>query len=398
MISTLIKNAKILVNGKLVEKHILLENHKIREVIDEPVTVDKIIDVNHKLVIPGMIDCHVHFREPGMTHKEDFFTGSCAAAKGGVTTIMDMPNTKPPTTTVDLLKEKRELGKKSIVNYGLHFGATPDNSNEIRNAKGIVSTKVFMNQTTGDMMFERDENLQAAFKASRNISVHAEGETVGKALDIFKSFCGKKQQLYLCHISTKKELTMIRKFKKSNIHVEVTPHHLFLTVDDDKDAFTKMKPLLKTKEDQDALWNAIDKGLVATIGSDHAPHTIEEKKSEKFPYGVPGVETTLPLLLNAVNEKRLTLQKVIELTSVNPAKIYGLNKGAIAEGYDADLVVVDMELKKEVRNEEMLTKCKWSPFNGKLLKGWPVMTIVGGEVVYTGGKINDIKAKEITIK
>ena len=173
---------------------------------------------------------------------------------------------------------------------------------------------------------------------------------------------------------------------------------MFLTQEDDKDAFTKMKPVLKTKEDQEALWNAIDKGLVATIGSDHAPHTIEEKKSENFPYGVPGVETTLPLLLNAVNENRLTLQKVIELTSQNPAKIYGLNKGVIAEGYDADLVVIDMELKKEVKNEELLTKCKWSPFNGKVLKGWPIMTIVGGNLVYTDGKINDIKAKEVIIK
>jgi dihydroorotase len=398
MISTLIKNAKILVNGNLVEKHIILENHKIREVVDEPVTVDKVIDVKGKLVIPGMVDCHVHFREPGLTHKEDFFTGSCAAAKGGVTTVFDMPNTKPPTTSVELLKQKRELAKKSIVNYGLHFGATPDNSNEIKSAKGVASTKVYMNETTGNLMFERDENLQASFKASKNISVHAEGEAVEKALNIFKSFCTKKQQLYLCHISTKKELTMIRKFKKSNIYVEVTPHHLFLTEEDDKDAFTKMKPVLKTRADQDALWNAVDKGLVATIGSDHAPHTIEEKRSEKFPYGVPGVETTLPLLFNAVNEKRLTLQKVIELTSENPAKIYNLNKGKIAEGYDADLVVVDMNLKKEVKNEELLTKCKWSPFNGKILKGWPIMTIVGGNLVYSDNKIHDLKANEVLIK
>jgi len=398
MISTLIKNAKILVGDKLADKHILLENHKIREVIDEPVTVDKIIDVKHKIVIPGMIDCHVHFREPGLIQKEDFFTGSCAAAKGGVTTVFDMPNTKPATTTVELLEQKRELAKKSVVNYGLHFGATPENSNEIRNAKGIVSTKIYMNQTTGDLMFERDENLQASFKASKNISVHAEGQTVEKALNIFKSFCGKKQQLYLCHISTKDELRMIRKFKKSNIHVEVAPHHLFLTEEDDKDSFTKMKPLLKTQKDQEALWKAIGTKLVTTIGSDHAPHTIEEKKAEKFPYGVPGVETTLPLLFNAVNEGRLTLQRVIELTSLNPAKIYGLNKGVIAEGYDADLVVVDIKLKKEVKNEELLTKCKWSPFNGKLLKGWPVMTIVGGNVIYADGKINDIKAKEVIIK
>lgn len=398
MISTLIKNAKILVGDKLVDKHILLENHKIREVIDEPVTVDKIIDVKGKIVIPGMIDCHVHFREPGLTQKEDFFTGSCAAAKGGVTTVFDMPNTKPPTTTVELLEQKRELAKKSVVNYGFHFGATPDNAEEIKKAKGIVSTKVFMDATTGDMLIQDDESLEKIFKNSKRISVHAEGDMVTKALDIFTRFCSKKQQLYLCHVSTKAELKAIRKFKKSNILVEVTPHHLFLTEEDDKDSFTKMKPTLKTEKDQEALWKAIGTKLVTTIGSDHAPHTIEEKKSEKFPYGVPGVETTLPLLLNAVNQDRLTLQRVIELTSLNPAKIYGLNKGVIAEGYDADLIVVDMKLKKEVKNEELLTKCKWSPFNGKILKGWPVMTIVGGELVYSGGKINDIKAKEVVIK
>jgi dihydroorotase len=383
-------NGKILEEGKLVEKNLLLENHKVRDIIDHTVTVDEIIDVKGNVILPGIIDCHVHMREPGLTHKEDFFTGSKAAACGGITTFLDMPNSNPPTTTIQALDEKRKLAAKSIVNYGFHFGSTPDNLSEITEAKNIASVKVYMDATTGNLLVDKDESLTSIFRNAKRISVHAEGASVEKAINIFKSLDNKKKRLYLCHISTEEELKIIKKHKKANIFTEVTPHHLFLTNEDDKDGFTKMKPSLKTRQEQDALWSAVNKGLVDTIATDHAPHTVEEKKGENPPYGVPGIETILPLLLNAVNEEKLTLQRVVELTSQNPARIFNLkDKGHIKEGYDADFVIVDMNKEKEVKNEELKTKCKWSPFNGRKLKGWPVMTMISGRLIYDNGILND---------
>jgi len=390
MKSTLMINGKILEEGKLVEKNLLLENHKVRDIIDHTVTVDEIIDVKGNVILPGIIDCHVHMREPGLTHKEDFFTGSKAAACGGITTFLDMPNSNPPTTTIQALDEKRKLAAKSIVNYGFHFGSTPDNLSEITEAKNIASVKVYMDATTGNLLVDKDESLTSIFRNAKRISVHAEGASVEKAINIFKSLDNKKKRLYLCHISTEEELKIIKKHKKANIFTEVTPHHLFLTNEDDKDGFTKMKPSLKTRQEQDALWSAVNKGLVDTIATDHAPHTVEEKKGENPPYGVPGIETILPLLLNAVNEEKLTLQRVVELTSQNPARIFNLkDKGHIKEGYDADFVIVDMNKEKEVKNEELKTKCKWSPFNGRKLKGWPVMTMISGRLIYDNGILND---------
>lgn len=355
-----------------------------------------VIDCACKLVMPGIIDPHVHFREPGMTQKEDFLTGSMAAAAGGITTVLDMPNTIPPLTSVELLDEKRTLAKKSIVNYGFHFGAAPDNLEEIKHAKNIASVKVFMNQSTGKLMIDDDVVLDGIFANSRLVAVHAEGEMVQKAINLSKKH---NTMLYLCHVSKAEELEVIRNAKaekRGSIFVEVTPHHLFLTEQDDKDSFTKMKPQLKSVDDQKALWQAVEDGIVDTIATDHAPHTIEEKSSFQFPYGVPGCETLLPLLLNAVNEGKLSISRLQQLCCENPVRIFCMKgKGRIEEGYDADLVVVDMDMVKKVDNKLLLTKCKWSSFHGKILKGWPVITIVNGNVVFDHGRINDIKAKEI---
>jgi len=394
MISRLIKNCKILEKGKLTEKNIFIEDHKIASITDDIITAEEVIDAKGMIVLPGMIDCHVHCREPGLTQKEDFFTASKAAAAGGVTTIIDMPNTKPATTTVELLEQKRELAKKSVVNYGFHFGSTMDNLNQIKNAKNIASVKLYMNETTGDLMINDDTWIAKIFENSKKISVHAEKEIVEKAVKFIRH---TKNKLYLCHISKESEINYLKKHKlKNKVFVEVTPHHLFLTEEDKSKLgnFALMKPELGNKQDQNALWEALKNGLIDTIGSDHAPHTAEEKKETRF--GVPGLETTLPLLLNAVNNKKLSLQKVVELVAENPAKIFGIkNKGLIQEGYDADLVFVDMELEKEVKNEELFTKCKWSPFNGLKLRGWPVMTMVRGNLIYDNGKINYIKGEEV---
>ena len=356
----------------------------------------EVIDAKGKIVIPGIIDPHVHIREPGLTHKEDFQSGSRAAAKGGITTFLDMPNTMPPTTNAERLEEKRRLARKSVVNYGFHFGSTLDNLDEIKNAKNIASVKIYMDPTTGDLKIEDLGVIEDIFKTGRMIALHAEGDNIKKIIEIIKK-TGKKA--YFCHVSSEKELQFTQDHEtKNNVLVEVTPQHLFLTSEDAEKlgSLAEMKPRLKARRDQEALWKGIREGTVDTIGTDHAPHLLEEKRKVSFPYGIPGLETMLPLMLNAVNEGRLELKTLVKLCCENPAKIFKIkSKGFIKEGYDADLTIVDMPLVKEVKNEELETKCKWSPFNGWKLKGWPVMTIVNGNIVFDGKEIKNIRAKEV---
>ena len=392
----LIKNCKLISNEKEIFRNILVKKGKIAAITTKKPKADKEIDAKNNYVIPGIIDPHVHFREPGLTHKEDFFTGSVSAAAGGITTFLDMPNTKPPTTTVKLLEKKSHLAQKSIVNYGFHFGAANDNIGEIIKARNkTASTKLFMNLSTGKMMINDRITLERIFEVSKIVSVHAEKEKVAEAVAYAKK---TKTKLYLCHISLKDEIDFLRKAKKKRIFVEVTPHHLFLTKADVKKlkSFGEMKPDLKTKKDKDALWKAIEDGIVDTIGTDHAPHTKQEKKKKEYPSGVPGCETVLPLMLDAVNKGKTSLTQVVRLMCHNPAKIFGIkNKGQLKVGYDADITIIDMSKKKKVQNKELYTKCKWSPFDGKILKGWPIVTIVGGDIVFDETGFYDLKAKEV---
>jgi len=389
----LIKNGKVYQNGNLVRKNIFIKDDKIAKITNQELKSDKVIDAKNKIIIPGLIDSHVHFRDPGLTRKEDFLTGSMAAAAGGITTILDMPNTKPPTTNLQRLEEKRKIAKKSIVNFGLHFGSTLDNISEIENVKGIASVKVYMDYTTGDLKIDDFNVLKKIFLSGKRVSVHAENENVLNAVNLAKE---AKKEFYLCHTSSKEELDYA---KQGNVYVEVCPQHLFLTAKDinDQQAFAEMKPGLKTTEDGKALWNAIHNGDVDTIATDHAPHTKEEKFEINYPYGVPGCETMLPLLLHALNNNKIELKKIIQLCCENPVKIFKIkNKGFIKEGFDADLTIIDLEMEKEVKNDELFTKCKWSPFDGWKLQGWPVTTIVNGNIVFEYGKINNIAAKEVS--
>ncbi len=394
----LLKNCRILINNKVYSKNILIKNGKISKITNKEPNADKIIDARSNFVLPGLIDCHVHFREPGLTHKEDFLTGSMAAAKGGITTILDMPNTIPPTITIEALEEKRRLAAKSIVNYGFHFGVSNGNLSDIQKAKNIAAVKLYMDYTTGDLKIDDYDFISDILKASNLTVVHAEGENVKNIVDVMEK-SKTKNRLHVAHVSSKKELNYAKHNKmKNQISVEVSPHHLFMS---DKDlqtlgAFAEMKPGLKTEEDRRALWDGVQNGMVDAIATDHAPHLIEEKEKANYPFGVPGVETMLPLLLNAFNENMITLQKITELCCENPAKIFRIkNKGFLKEGFDADLVIVDLNKRQSVRNEDLLTKCKWSPYEGKILKGWPVTTLVNGNVVYDNGIIFDVKAKEV---
>lgn len=415
----LLKNGT-LANGK--RKDILIVNGKIEKIADY---IDlneakmlllkrenkelEVLDLEDKYIMPGIIDVHTHMRDPGFTQKEDLETGSKACAKGGITTFADMPNTEPATITLEDLELKRKIAsEKCVVNYGFHFGGSKDdNSSEIKKVKGVLSTKVFLNVSTGKMLVEDNEVLKKIVESSNFLTVHAEDEMIEKALKYNKDY-GKG--LYICHVSSKEEMEKIKKAKidklfnneKHLVYAEVTPHHLFLNIDmrestEDKKLLYRMKPELKTKADTEYLWESINDGSVDTIGTDHAPHLLSEKL-EKITFGMPGVETSLGLMLTACNQGKITLEKIQELMCENPAKIFKIkNKGKLEIGYDADIIVVDLEKEWIVEKKELLSKCGWSPYEGWELKGKNEITIVNGNIVFLNNKINYNKGKEVEI-
>ena len=395
------KKIEILINEEIIEK--ISENIEEKEFLNKENV--KIIDVEKKLIMPGVIDVHTHMREPGVTYKEDFETGSMACAKGGITTFYDMPNTVPTTTTLENLLNKRELaGKKSIVNFGIHFGGSKNNNiDEIRKVlekKEANTVKIFMNVTTGEMLIEDDEILKAVFENSELVLVHAENEMIDKAIALNQKY-GKG--LYVCHIPSAEELQKVIEAKKDNklnnerhpIYAEVTPHHLFLNEEiressERNKMLLRMKPELRKKSDNEFLWKAINEGCIDTIGTDHAPHLIEEKM-EKVTFGMPGVETSLALMLTAYNEGKIKLPVIQKLMCENPAEIMKIVKrGKLKEGYYADVIVVDTEKEWIAGVDDTLeSKCGWTPYENWKLKGKNIMTIVNGEIVYEKGKINE---------
>ncbi|MBN1494377.1 dihydroorotase [Candidatus Peregrinibacteria bacterium] len=435
----LFKNAKIVSSKKIETKDVFVKNGVIEKIASSlNVKADKEYDLTGKYLMPGVIDAHVHFRCPGYEKKEDWESGSSAALSGGVTTVFDMPNTKPHTTTVEALEQKRDIARAhSKVNFGFFFGAEPANLEQVKKARGIVGVKVFMAETTGHMIMEKEVRLEKLLEALFTdnqyiIAVHAENEDMFKrrvevykdehkpeihslirsdaialeaaktAVHLAKKFNGR---LHLCHVSTKKEMELLVKFHGKNVTCEAAPHHLFLSVSDymKQENFVKINPPLRSIKDQKALWGGIKLEIVDMIASDHAPHLKAEKRKDYWeaPAGVPGVETSLPLMLNAVNDDMLELKDVCALMCENPADIFGLaGKGYIREGFDADLVVVDMNMEKPVENRKLYTKCGWSPYAGRVLKGWPVMTFVNGIVGMVNGRvvIEKVIGREVVIE
>ena len=395
------KKIEILINGEVIEK--VSENIEEKEYLNRENV--RIIDVERKVIMPGVIDVHTHMREPGVTYKEDFETGSRACAKAGITTFYDMPNTVPTTTTLENLLNKKELArKKSIVNFGIHFGGSKNNNiSEIREVlakKEVNTVKIFMNVTTGEMLIEDDEILKGVFQNSRLVLVHAENEMIDKAIELNQKY-GKG--LYVCHIPSAEELKKVIEAKKDSslnnemhpIYAEVTPHHLFLNEEiressERNKMLLRMKPELRKKSDNEFLWKAINEGFVDTIGTDHAPHLIDEKL-EKVTFGMPGVETSLALMLTAYNEGRIELPAIQKLMCENPAEIMKIvRRGKLKEGYYADVIVVDTEKEWIAGVDDMLeSKCGWTPYENWKLKGKNIMTVVNGEIVYENGKINE---------
>ena len=396
----LIRNCRIIVDGKEEITNIITSNGKIA-VIDNDIKGDmyeNVIDARGNYLLPGVIDPHVHMRDPGMTHKEDFTTGSMACAKGGITLFFDMPNTVPNTITKEALEnKKKEMIGKAYVNYAFWFGGSKADNHEIVKEvqNEVIGTKVFMNVSTGNMLVEDEKVLENIFKSSKLVGVHAEGDMVKKAIELSEK-CDVP--VYLCHLSTKEEVEYVREAKKRGLKVygEVTPHHLFLNVEDmKKNPLLRMKPELKTKEDNEALWEGIIDGTIDTIGTDHAPHRIEEKK-EKLIFGIPGAENSLEMMLKAVRCDKISMEKLTKIMSENQAKIFGLeNKGKIALWYDADMVIVDMTTDEVISQDEVVSKCGWTPYEGFEKGGKILTTIVGGKVVYNNGEFINKIGKEV---
>ncbi len=425
MTSLLIRNARIArPDGSTFDGDALCEAGRIARV-DSSITVktDEAIDANGLLLLPGVIDPQVHFREPGKEYKEDLASGARAAIKGGVTSFLEMPNTDPPTTTQAALDDKlKRAAAKSVANYGFFIGATTDNLDELNRATPTCGIKIFMGASTGSLLVDKPEDLERIFASgTRLIAVHAEDEArirtrkaqfAGRtdyavhseirdaecALDATKLALALskkyRRRLHILHLSTQEEAELLRRDKPAWVTAEVIPNHLFLNIADyaTHGARVQMNPPIRTKEDNAVLWQALRDGAIDFIATDHAPHTLEEKARPypESPAGMPGVETSLPLLLTEMAAGRCTLTEVQRWMCWGPAAAYGIpNKGKIIEGWDADLTLVDMNARRPVRDEEMFTKVRWSPFRGRELTGWPVYTIVNGRVVFERGRVRE---------
>ncbi len=433
--STLFKSVKMVLPEGIREGDLLIENGVIKQIAPYiPEHAENIIKEKHLVLIPGCIDPHVHFRDPGITHKEDLESGSFAAAAGGVTSFFDMPNTKPATTSLETMAKKKLIAsQKSIVNYNFFMGATNDNLDDCLKAQNIAGIKIFVGSSTGNMLVNNVNILQSFFKQSNKvIAVHSEDEEIIQKnhdelkynddpmthlkirseeaavkcstmlIDLAKKY---KTRLHICHLTTWQEVEMFKNLSEfPYITTEVTPHHLLLSSPDiysTKKTLAQANPPIRDKKHQEALFAALQQGVIHCIGSDHAPHLPEEKilPFPNAPSGIPAVETTLPLLLDQVNKGQFSLEKIVQLTSLNPASCYNIQfKGALKEGYDADLVLVDMQQKKAVESKHHFSKSKWSIYEGDVLQGWPMATYVNGNLVYREGDIfTEVKGKEILI-
>jgi dihydroorotase len=412
----LIRNAQVVLENGLANTNVLIQGTKIVS-IDPAVhsQADEVVDADGLFLLPGIIDPHVHFREPGLTHKEDFAHASRAAAKGGVTSFLEMPNTRPATTTCRSLDEKLQIASKCcFVNYGFYIGATTSNLDELQAARRTPGIKIFIGSSTGELLVDDQATLERIFaETTLPICAHCEDESTVRANQVQYAHrqdvaahslvrdCAAaliatrraidlatrhRHQFHVLHVSTADELDLIRAAPPW-VSAEVCPHHLLFSVDDyDRlGSLIKMNPSVKSPNDNRGLWQALVDGTIAVVATDHAPHTQEEKRQPypKSPSGMPSIENSLALMLDQVNRGRCTLRQVVRWMSSEPARIWHLaDKGSISEGADADLVLVDLNLRQTIDNSTQQTKCRWSPWHGETLQGWAVRTWVLGREVF----------------
>ena len=419
---TLIRNALCVFPAETQQASVLIEDGKIASVdVVGQVAADEVIDAAGLHLLPGMIDDQVHFREPGLTHKEDLHTGSLACAKGGITTFLEMPNTRPPAINQAGIDEKLRLAaEKSVVNYGFYIGATPDNVADLQAVRGVPGIKIFIGSSTGNLLVDEQEALERIFaETDLPICAHCEDETTVRAnADRLKggaTYSDHSQirnheaaeiatrravglahqyrhRFHVLHLSSGGEIAIVSDHQNV-VTAEVCPHHLLFHLDDYErlGSLVQMNPSIKTAADNEALWSALNNNLIQVIATDHAPHLLEEKQQPypQSPSGLPAVENSLALMLNEVNRGRLSLSQLVARMSDAPARVWDIvDKGRIAVGYDADLVLVDMQLRHTIRNSEQLTKSGWSPWDGEELQGCPVRTLVMGRTVFADGRVD----------
>ena len=431
----LIKNARLVNEGQILQRDVLIEGEIIKKIeaqISEIPEGVKIIDGSGKFLLPGVIDDQVHFREPGLTHKADIFSESRAAVAGGITSYIEMPNTVPQTTTQQKMEEKFAMAEgRSFANYSFMFGGTNDNLEELlkTDPKKVAAIKLFLGSSTGNMLVDNEEILEKIFSSTKMlIAVHCEDEkTVKRNLVKYQKEFGddipikyhpkirseeacylssskaialaKKTgaRLHVFHLSTAKETELFTNripLEEKQITAEVCIHHLYFNEEDydDKGTLIKWNPAVKTEEDRKGLWKALLDDRLDIIATDHAPHTLEEKQQiyTQAPSGGPLVQHALLAMLDFSKQGVISLEKLVEKMCHNPAKIFQIEKrGFIKENYFADLVMVNLDEKTQVSKENILYKCGWSPFEGKDFQSKIEMTFVNGNLVYDQGKVNE---------
>lgn len=409
--------------GQTVRADVAIVGGKIAAIGDlKGAKAAETIDCTGLHLLPGVIDTQVHFREPGPTHKEDLESGSRAAVMGGVCAVFEMPNTFPPTDTPAALADKITRARGRMwCDHAFFMGATLENAGQLTDWErlpGCAGVKIFMGSSTGSLLLDDDAGLMDILAGGiRRVAVHAEDETRLKArralvadgapvamhpvwrdeetallattrLLALARRAGRK--VHVLHVTTAEELALLQD-NRDIASVEVTPQHLTLAAPDAYDrlgTLAQMNPPIRDARHRDALWRALDQGIVDVIGSDHAPHTQDEKAAPypASPSGMTGVQTLVPVMLDHVNAGRLTLERFVDLTSAGPARLYDIaGKGRLAAGYDGDLTVVDLKARRTITNDWIESKCGWTPFDGVTVTGWPVMTVVRGHVAMRDG-------------
>lgn len=425
-------NAKAYINKTIVDCSIAVNDQKIFKIGREPniPKADSRVNLKNLLVLPGLIDVHVHLRDEGKARKEDFYSGTAAAAAGGITTVLDMPNNDPATMSVETLRNRINIAEqKTLVNVGFR-SEFPKSLKEIEPIaeEGVIGFKLFMANQIGGLDIRDDQALLEAFKIVHGLglstAIHAEDESIlkkaehelrSRGRDDINAFLKAHSenvevkavrrvidivgqaymQVHFCHISTTGGLEAVTNGKRLGMPMscEATPHHLFLSDDDLRriGMLAVTMPPVREKQHRQALWNGIRNGWIDVIGSDHAPHTLEEKEQSSVwdvKVGIPGLETTLPLLLNEIQREQLTVGDIVRLMSENPARIFKLkSRGRLKEGNYADLTVVDLRRKHKIDASKFHSKAKYSPFDGRTVEGKPTKTLVKGQTVMDDGEI-----------
>ncbi len=394
-----------------------------------------VIDATGLMVMPGAVDPQVHFRDPGLTHKEDLETGARACAAGGITSFLEMPNTRPTTTTYEAMAAKKaRAAEVCVVNYNFFVGATADNLDVLNGVQNVCGIKIFMGASTGDLLVSDPEDLDRIFARGRRlIAVHAEDEARLKerkvafadrtdptahpeirdvtsavlastlALDLSEKY---DRRLHILHLSTGDEVQLLRDRGKGGgrVTTETLPQYLLLHGPEAYEALgtkAQMNPPIRTKDHQEALWKGLHDGTIDCIATDHAPHTLDEKALPfgRAPSGIPGVETSLAVMLDAAHRGLCSVEQIVQWMSAVPARIYGMaGKGQLAVGMDGDLALVDLKKTEKVGARGYFTKVGWNPFDGQTITGWPVMTVVHGRVAFRDNEIQPgVRGQEIRI-